>query len=93
MYYIERRQCGHSAKADLTNTKRHKHENNPLQGASEPNKNKLPQNRRLRTVTNIYSSSAFCLSLTYCSIYLGLPCGHLLGKSSPLGFSFVLFLF
>ena len=38
-------------------------------------------------------SSAFCLSLTYCSIYLGKPCGHLLGKSCPLGFSLVLFWF
>ena len=31
--------------------------------------------------------------LTYCSIYLGLPSGHLLGKGCPLGFSLVLFLF
>ena len=32
-------------------------------------------------------------SLTHCSIYLGQPCGHLLGKSYPFGFSRVLFLF
>ena len=35
-------------------------------------------------------SSAFGLSLTF---YLGYPVGHLLGKSCPLGFPLVLFLF
>ena len=29
--------------------------------------------------SNCQCSSAFVLSLTYCSIYLGQPCGHLLG--------------
>ena len=38
-------------------------------------------------------SSPFCLSLTYCSVYLGYPCGHLLRKSCPFGFSLVLFIF
>ena len=33
------------------------------------------------------------LSLTVCSFYLGQPGGHLLGKSCPLGFPLVLFLF
>ena len=36
---------------------------------------------------------AFSWSLTYCSFYLGYPCGHLLGKCCPVGFSFVLFNF
>ena len=31
-----------------------------------------------------------CLCMTV--FYLGLPCGHLLGKSCPLGFSLVLVL-
>ena len=35
--------------------------------------------------------SAFCLSLTFCSFYLGYP-GHLLGKSCPLGIPLELFL-
>ena len=43
--------------------------------------------------SNRHCSSAFCLFLTYCLIYLGYPYGHLLGKSSPLGFSLVQFLF
>ena len=38
------------------------------------------------------SSASICL-LTYCSFYLGWPCGHLLGKNCPLGFSLVLVLF
>ena len=43
--------------------------------------------------SNCQCSSAFCLSLTYCSICLGQSCGHLLGKSCPLGFSLLLFSF
>ena len=35
--------------------------------------------------------SAFCLSLTSCSCCLGEPGGHMLGKSCPFGFPFVLF--
>ena len=38
-------------------------------------------------------SSAFGLSLTFYSFYLGYPVGQLLGKSCPLGFPLVLFLF
>ena len=38
-------------------------------------------------------SSALWLSFTYCSSYLGYPCGNLLGKSCHLGASLVLFLF
>ena len=41
--------------------------------------------------SNCQCSFAFCWSLTYCSFYLGQPCGHLLGKSCPFDFSFVLF--
>ena len=43
--------------------------------------------------SNCQCSSAFYLSLTYCSIYLRQPCSHLLGKSCPLGISLMLFLF
>ena len=43
--------------------------------------------------SNCQCLSAFFLSLAYCSIYLGQPCGHLLGKICPLDFSLVLFLF
>ena len=43
--------------------------------------------------SNCQCLSVFYLFLTYCSIYLGEPCGQLLGKSCLLGFSLVLFLF
>ena len=42
---------------------------------------------------NCQCPPSVCLSLTYCSIYLGQPCDHLLGKNCPLGLPLVLFLF
>ena len=35
-------------------------------------------------------SSAFCLSVIFFTFYFGQPGGHLLGKSCPLGFPFLL---
>ena len=43
--------------------------------------------------SNCQCSSVFCLSLTYCSIYFGQTCSHLLENSCPLCVSLVLFLF
>ena len=43
--------------------------------------------------SNYECSSAFCLSLTFCSLYLEWPGGHLLGKNCPHGFLLLLFLF
>ena len=43
--------------------------------------------------SNCQSSSAFFLSLTYSSIYLRWLCGHLLGKSCPLGIHLCCFYF
>ena len=42
---------------------------------------------------SLISRTDLCLSLTYCSVYLGYPCGHLLGKSCPLGFHLCCFYF
>ena len=43
--------------------------------------------------SNCQCSSTFCLLLTYCLFYVVQPCGHQLGKTCPLGFPLVLFLF